>query len=46
MFEPRGALLSQIIVLVIIAEDPLSCVCLGTGKALDQEETFSTMFVS
>ena len=31
---------------VTIAEDPLSCVCLGTGKALDQEETFSTMFVS
>ena len=28
---------------VVIAEDPLSCVALGTGKALDQEETFSTM---
>ena len=28
---------------VQIAEDPLSCVALGTGKALDQEETFSTM---
>ena len=31
---------------VVIAEDPLSCVALGTGKALDQEETFSTMLVS
>jgi rod shape-determining protein MreB len=31
---------------VIIAEDPLSCVALGTGKALDQEEIFSTMLVS
>ncbi len=31
---------------VIIAEDPLSCVALGTGKALDQEETFSQMLVS
>ena len=30
---------------VIIAEDPLSCVALGTGKALDQEETFSQMLV-
>ena len=29
---------------VHIADDPLSCVALGTGKALDQEETFSTMF--
>ena len=28
---------------VHIAEDPLSCVAIGTGKALDQEETFSTM---
>ena len=28
---------------VQIAEDPLSCVALGTGKALDQDETFSTM---
>ena len=28
---------------VVIAEDPLSCVALGTGKALDQEETFSTL---
>ncbi len=28
---------------VVIAEDPLSCVALGTGKALDQEETFSSM---
>ena len=31
---------------VQIAEDPLSCVAIGTGKALDQEETFSTMLVS
>jgi len=30
---------------VVIAEDPLSCVALGTGKALDQEETFSQMLV-
>ena len=30
---------------VIIAEDPLSCVAIGTGKALEQEETFSTMIV-
>ena len=28
---------------VVIAEDPLSCVALGTGKALDQEETFSAL---
>ena len=30
---------------VVIAEDPLSCVALGTGKALEQEETFATMLV-
>ena len=30
---------------VQIAEDPLSCVALGTGKALDQEETFSNMLI-
>ena len=30
---------------VVIAEDPLSCVALGTGKALDQDETFSTMLI-
>jgi len=30
---------------VVIADDPLSCVALGTGKALDQEETFSNMLV-
>ncbi len=30
---------------VSIAEDPLSCVALGTGKALDQEAAFSTMLV-
>ena len=28
---------------VTIADDPLSCVAVGTGKALDQEQTFSTM---
>ena len=28
---------------VHIADDPLSCVAIGTGKALDQEETFSSM---
>ena len=28
---------------VHIADDPLSCVAVGTGKALDQEQTFSTM---
>ena len=31
---------------VVIAEDPLSCVAIGTGKALDQEETFSRMLVN
>ena len=30
---------------VQIAEDPLSCVALGTGKALEQEETFSNMLI-
>ena len=30
---------------VQIAEDPLSCVALGTGKALDEEQSFSTMLV-
>jgi rod shape-determining protein MreB len=30
---------------VQIAEDPLSCVALGTGKALDQEEIFSNMLI-
>jgi len=30
---------------VQIADDPLSCVALGTGKALDQSETFSTMLI-
>jgi rod shape-determining protein MreB len=30
---------------VVIAEDPLSCVATGTGKALDQEETFSTLLL-
>ena len=28
---------------VIIAEDPLSCVAIGTGRALENEELFSTM---
>jgi len=28
---------------VFIADDPLSCVAIGTGKALEQEETFSSM---
>ena len=28
---------------VHIANDPLACVAIGTGKALDQEELFSTM---
>ena len=28
---------------VHIADDPLSCVAVGTGKALDQEETFNSM---
>ncbi len=30
---------------VVIAEDPLSCVALGTGKALDEEQSFSTMLI-
>jgi len=30
---------------VSIAEDPLSCVALGTGKALDEDGVFSTMLV-
>ena len=28
---------------VQIADDPLACVAIGTGKALEQEETFSTI---
>ena len=28
---------------VQIAEDPISCVVLGTGKALDEGQTFSTL---
>ena len=31
---------------VQIAEDPLSCVALGTGKALDEEQTFTTLLTS
>ena len=30
---------------VVIAEDPLSCVVIGTGKTLEHEETFSTLLV-
>ena len=30
---------------VQIAEDPLCCVARGTGKALDEEQTFSTLLV-
>ena len=30
---------------VVIAEDPMSCVVLGTGKALDENQTFSTMLI-
>ena len=49
-----GALLKNIDKLIVketglpvqIAEDPLSCVALGTGKALDQEEAFSNMLIS
>ena len=28
---------------VHIADDPLTCVAIGTGKALEQEEIFNTM---
>ena len=28
---------------VQIADDPLTCVAIGTGKALEQEEIFSTI---
>ena len=31
---------------VQIADDPLSCVAIGTGKALEQEELFSTMLTN
>ena len=49
-----GALLKNIDKLIVketglpvqIAEDPLSCVALGTGKALDQEEAFSNMLIN
>ena len=30
---------------VVIAEDPMSCVVLGTGKALDDNQTFSNMLI-
>ena len=30
---------------VQIADDPISCVVLGTGKALDEGQTFSTLLV-
>ena len=28
---------------VTVADDPLACVAIGTGKALDNEDLFSTM---
>ena len=28
---------------VTVADDPLTCVAVGTGKALDNEDLFSTM---
>ena len=28
---------------VMVADDPLACVAIGTGKALDNEDLFSTM---
>ena len=28
---------------VHVADDPLACVAIGTGKALDQEEIFSSI---
>ena len=28
---------------VVVADDPLACVAIGTGKALENEELFSTM---
>ena len=28
---------------VTVADDPLACVAIGTGRALDNEELFSTM---
>ena len=31
---------------VQIAEDPLSCVAMGTGKAMEQEETFANMLIN
>ena len=31
---------------VVIAEDPLSCVALGPGKALDDAQSFSTMLIN
>ena len=30
---------------VQIAEDPMSCVVIGTGKALNEEQTFSTLLI-
>ena len=30
---------------VQIAEDPISCVVLGTGKALDEGQAFSTLLI-
>ena len=31
---------------VVIAEDPLSCVALATGRALDDEQSFSTLLIN
>ena len=31
---------------VQVAEDPLSCVAFGCGKALDEEQTFSALLLS
>ena len=28
---------------VVVADDPLTCVAVGTGRALDNEDLFSTM---
>ena len=31
---------------VTIADDPLSCVAIGTGRALENEELFSTCYLN
>ena len=43
MQSPPRAPLGETGLPVQIADDPLSCVAVGTGKALEQEELFSTM---